>query len=183
MAQKYQLTTSQWLALKPEVKAKLKEIFSIPKSSGSVMVQQGGFGHLQSDGHTMSDLAAITLEKMAAYLGGEPMTDFYGTFDLVLEKVETNSLRGKEFSSILISEDEKGKIEIVKAVVAPPTEISAAIAEGEKMPEKFHDDTTFDVDFDHLPKPDDGTTIVTMKFCQFCTSKGVRHLNVCTRPR
>lgn len=118
----YQLTTSQWLGLNPETKAKLKEIFAIPKSSGSRLVQMNGVGHLESDGHTMADLAAVTLEKMSSYLGlASTPTDFYGTFDLVIEKIE-----GKTAN----------EAEIEKAVVAPPTEISKAIAEEGKQHQK-----------------------------------------------
>jgi hypothetical protein len=118
--QTYQLTTSQWLALKPEVKNRLKEIFSIPRSSGTRVFQGPNGSVVESDGYTMSDLAAITLENMSAYLGCELMTDFYGTFDSVLVKVE-RELNGAE---------------VEKAVVAPPTEISAAIAAEEKKPKK-----------------------------------------------
>ena len=84
----YQLTTTQWLSLKPETKAKLKEIFTIPKSAGVQFIQDGGGGRLISDGHTHADLAHITLEKMAQYLGEPVSGDFYGTFDKVLDKIE-----------------------------------------------------------------------------------------------
>lgn len=81
-----QLTQTQWLALSAPVKARLKEIFAIPRSEGTHMVDN----RVLSDGHNHRDLSLITIEKMQDYLGhprkeGEP---FYDVFEQVLARVE-----------------------------------------------------------------------------------------------
>lgn len=83
----YQLTVPFWLELPADTKARLKEIFQIPKSAGASFMQVGGKGILTSDGHTHADLAHITKAKMAAYLG-QPEADFFSMFDEVLLKIE-----------------------------------------------------------------------------------------------
>lgn len=82
-----QLTTTQWLALPADVKAKLREVFSLKRSEGTNVVD----GKVVSDGHTHPDLAVITPEAMETYLGLERLPDttpdFYWLFDQVLDKV------------------------------------------------------------------------------------------------
>ncbi len=188
MSVQYQLTTSQWLALKPEVKAKLKEIFQIPRSAGTQMFQGPKGGEVISDGHTMQDLAAITLEKMSAYLGlKEVATNFYDCFDLVTDKIE--------------GVKRENDVQVEKAVVAPPTEISAAIASLENTAPSNPDFDGYDTV--HQIKKENGEPLlagdlkdgqkvevelipegaVVKPFCAHCTSKGPRHLKVCTRPQ
>ena len=119
----HQLTNTIWLSLDGEVKTRLKEIFGIPKSSGARMIQVDGVGKLESDGHTNEDLAHVTLEKMAVFLGKEISNDFWGTLDEVVEKIE------KELKM-------KNNSEIQKAVVGPKTVISEALAEIDKIETK-----------------------------------------------
>lgn len=79
-----QLTTTQWLALSPEVKAKLKEIFGIPRSEGTHMMD----GRVLSDGHTHRDLERISVGAMQNYTGNKKQEDFYKLFEQVLAQVE-----------------------------------------------------------------------------------------------
>lgn len=89
---KHQLTTFVWLGLPIETRQKLKGIFKI-KSTGNRSFQQfGGVGTVTSDGHTHADLAVVTLEAMASYLGKPVSGDFWKTFDEVLAKVEQGEL-------------------------------------------------------------------------------------------
>lgn len=86
-APRQQVTTSQWLLLKPETRDKLREIFFIPKSSCvEVVTDMSGIGHVMSDGTTHKDLATITVEKMRDYLGQE-LTTLDETFNSLFEKV------------------------------------------------------------------------------------------------
>lgn len=82
-----QLTQPQWLSLPVDVKAKLKEIFNIPRSEGSRVDDN----RLVSDGHTHRDLAVITIEAMEGYLELERLPDFkpdfFELFDSVLDKI------------------------------------------------------------------------------------------------
>lgn len=83
-----QLTIPEWLHLAPQVKAELKKIFDIPATGRRSFVQIGQVGHLESDGHSHADLARITLESMAEYLG-EPVGDDFGReFVKVVAKIE-----------------------------------------------------------------------------------------------
>ncbi len=85
-----QVSTHDWLALPMAVRAKLKEIFNIPKSQGSWV--EGSI--VRSDGHTYQDLQAITVEKMQIYLaligteGQEIESDFVTLFHACLNKIE-----------------------------------------------------------------------------------------------
>lgn len=74
-----QLTTTQWLQLPVPVRMKLKEIFAIPRSEGSIVQD-----NVQtSDGYNHRDLANITVEKMQAYTKTDEQ-DFYKLFETTL---------------------------------------------------------------------------------------------------
>ncbi len=79
-----QLTTTQWLALSPAVKSKLKELFAIPRSEGTQMIDN----RVLSDGHNHRDLARITVEAMQNYTGNKKQKDFFKLFEATLAKVE-----------------------------------------------------------------------------------------------
>jgi len=78
-----QVSTHDWLALPMLTRIKLREIFNIPKSKGSLV--EGNV--VKSDGTTYEDLKAITLEKMQAFLESD-QTDFVKLFNSCLEKIE-----------------------------------------------------------------------------------------------
>lgn len=87
-----QCTIPQWLEQKPEVKVKLIEIFSIPKTGVSEVVTDS-MGHAKQtcDGFTHKDLTAITVDKMRDYLGmdiTQISETFYTLFDRTLAKIE-----------------------------------------------------------------------------------------------
>lgn len=77
-----QLTIPQWLSLPMPIRLRLKSIFSIPRSSGSEVVNTV----VMSDGHTHADLAVVTVEKMQQYLFSDE-TDFYKLISQVVDKV------------------------------------------------------------------------------------------------
>ena len=82
-----QVTTSQWLSLKASTKEKLRETFSIPRSSCvEVITDMSGIGKIMSDGTTHKDLSVITIDKMRDYVGQE-ITTLGETFNTLFEKV------------------------------------------------------------------------------------------------
>lgn len=77
-----QLNTTQWLALPMEVRMKLKDLFGIPRSTGTVLQDNT----VLSDGHTHADLSRISVEAMQEFVGKKEK-DFYKLFDLTLIKL------------------------------------------------------------------------------------------------
>lgn len=91
MAMQPTLSVSQWLTLSSEVRAKLKEIFNIPRSSVGNVNYTGKGPQITSDGHTYEDLKAISIENMQKYLGRLD-TDYFDLFNAVLEYLSLNPL-------------------------------------------------------------------------------------------
>jgi hypothetical protein len=56
-----------WMALSQEDRAHLVSVFDIKRTGVTEIRDQ----HLVSDGYTVEDLTAISLEKMIAYIGSE----------------------------------------------------------------------------------------------------------------
>jgi len=84
-----QVSVHDWLALPMPVRIKLREIFSIRKSQGSLV--EGNV--VKSDGTTYQDLQAITIDKMRNYLGQNepgivPNSDFVELFNTCVEKIK-----------------------------------------------------------------------------------------------
>src|SRR5674476_324649 len=84
----HQLTTPVWLGLIPSTRAKLVELFDLKSTGQRSFSQVNGKGVVTSDGYTHDDLSVITLPKMAEYLKEPESTDFWKTFDQVLERIE-----------------------------------------------------------------------------------------------
>lgn len=85
MEKKY-IDFREWMGLPRETRLKLVVAFSIPKH-GQVMTQSGVNGStVLTDGHTITDLEAISIETMQNYTGLME-TDFYKLFNKVLEKI------------------------------------------------------------------------------------------------
>lgn len=89
------MTTTQWLGLSMPLRMKLKEVFVIPRSSGT---------HVQdntiiSDGHTHGDLAHITVEKMQTYLHSEE-TDFFELLNASINKAAVQILPTEEKTDV-----------------------------------------------------------------------------------
>ncbi len=78
-----QVSVHDWLALPMLTRVKLREIFSIPKSTGSLV--EGNV--VKSDGTTFTDLKAITVEKMQAYLDHTEVDDFVKLFNGCVDKI------------------------------------------------------------------------------------------------
>jgi hypothetical protein len=73
---------STWLSLSIETRAKLREIFSIPRSGVTQVEDQ----RVISDGVKVEDLMTLTVEKLQAFVASEE-TDLYKLFDLALIKI------------------------------------------------------------------------------------------------
>lgn len=79
----YQLSPNQWLQIPMEIRAKLREIFNIPRSKGNIL--EGNV--IKSDGHTFEDLAVITVEGMQRFTGSDN-TDFMSLFNVTVNQIE-----------------------------------------------------------------------------------------------
>lgn len=73
----------EWLKVPMEIRVKLKEVFNIPRSKGTVIEDN----RVMSDGHTIEDLQAVTIEKMQNYLDSEE-TDFVQLFNKCVQRIE-----------------------------------------------------------------------------------------------
>lgn len=61
-----QLSPHDWLLLDPETKARLKEIFKIPRSKGMVVRNSR---EIVSDGHTSQDLSVLNIKTLQEFTG------------------------------------------------------------------------------------------------------------------
>ncbi len=78
-----QVSVHDWLQLPMEVRMKMREIFGVKKSQGSLV--EGNV--VKSDGSTYVDLQAITVEKMQKFLDSS-LTDFVDLFNRTVGKIE-----------------------------------------------------------------------------------------------
>lgn len=79
-----QISVHEWLQLPMDVRQKLRQIFSIPKSEGARVVDN----RVESDGTTYKDLSVVTAEKMAQYLQEDSVDlDFARLFDATIARV------------------------------------------------------------------------------------------------
>ena len=83
------LSLHTWISLPNELRYKLREIFSIPRSSNTVVND----GVIETDGVTPEDIGHLTVEKMQDYLG-ETSEDFHKLFDMVVARLN-DELEGK----------------------------------------------------------------------------------------
>lgn len=91
MVQTSLLSGSVWLALSPETRAKIAELYNI-KKSGNVYVVNGPSGsEVQSDGYTYNDLSVITVESMQEITGSKS-DNFYHLFKNIVAIVEEEGL-------------------------------------------------------------------------------------------
>jgi len=82
------LSTNQWLTLKPEIRAKLIEIFKIPRTGIGHINYTASGPEVTSDGHTYSDLGVITVEAMQKYLHSTN-EDFFELFNVITKLLES----------------------------------------------------------------------------------------------
>lgn len=76
------ISVPMWVSLPDPVRAKIRILFNIPRSSNVVVFD----GRVETDGTTHEDLKNLTTEKMQKYLHSES-TDFHKLFDLVVAQV------------------------------------------------------------------------------------------------
>lgn len=78
-----QITIPQWLALDSQIREKLIELFNIPRSEGTTVVDN----RVVSDGHTHADLAVVTLESINKHLGKKKEQEFFTALNRLIEKI------------------------------------------------------------------------------------------------
>lgn len=90
------LFVAQWLQLPNEERLLMRELFGIPRTSGSIMID----GKLQSDGCTQSDLRAVSVSAMQNFLDSD-VEDFDVLLQATFSKV---SVMVKEKQQELLNE-------------------------------------------------------------------------------
>lgn len=104
------ITIHQWLEVKKETRAKLRQIFFIP-STGMVEVVTDEFGKssVKQDGHTNVDLQVITVEKLVDYLGSAAINEtIFDLWKRAIEKVENPLV---EIPAIEVTKEQVAKVE------------------------------------------------------------------------
>lgn len=77
------LSTHTWVSLSNEQRARVRELFNIPRSSHVVVND----GHIETDGTTSEDFKHLTVGKMQDYLHIDS-EDFLKLFDMVLSRIQ-----------------------------------------------------------------------------------------------
>ncbi len=109
-----QLSTHEWLKLPMDTRSKLREIFNIPRSQGTVLEDNT----VKSDGTTYQDLNAITVEKMSSWLNGDGSdhvgvevggSDFVALFNSVIQRIDDEkevsiAVEGPDPKQLLVDE-------------------------------------------------------------------------------
>lgn len=85
------LSMNTWVSLTPEQRNRIRALFSIPRSSHTVVND----GRIETDGTTVEDFGHLTVEKMKVYLKSDS-DDFHKLFDLVLGRVQ-DEIEGRPF--------------------------------------------------------------------------------------
>jgi hypothetical protein len=106
----YQLSQRLWLQIPRETRLKLAETFGVPRSSINEVVDQV----VVSDGFTVTDLNAITTEKMQAFLGSKK-TDYFELLYACVDKLEGKG----DFAPVEEKREVKEPIVISLASITP----------------------------------------------------------------
>lgn len=95
-----------WVSLPNEVRHRIRVLFSIPRSSSTVVND----GKIETDGTTYEDFKHLTIEKMQNYLGSKS-SNLYELFDQVVARINDDILKGLEtkFPVINTNTQEDGK--------------------------------------------------------------------------
>lgn len=111
------LSVPQWLQLSSEVRAKLIELFNIPRTGVGHIDYTGKGAEVKSDGHTHKDLEAISVEAMQQYLHSTN-EDFFELFNIVVKLLEyPEQFSDAPAPAIIIKESEPEiKIRWVKTI-------------------------------------------------------------------
>lgn len=148
---KGQVSYQIWLKLPGDIRAKLVQMFHIPRS-GSTVVDYGFNGTtVVSDGFKPEDIEAITLEKMQAVMDTDS-TDFYGLFEEIILNIDA-LMQPKPFG--------EGFAEAIKDL-PPISDVAVDMEVGGLVPGGY-------------------PTLTKPPFCDQCTSKGGRHLKTCPK--
>lgn len=83
------ISLNTWVELPNPIRYKIREIFNIPRSSNTMVVD----GMIESDGTTHEDIQHLTIEKMQKYLG-DASEDLHVLFDKVVARVN-DELQGR----------------------------------------------------------------------------------------
>lgn len=94
------LSIHDWMQLSLEVRAKLVEIFQIPRSSTGHVDYQMGKSVQTSDGYTYQDLKCIGVTSMQQYLNSNE-EDYAKLFEAVLENILGNKLVQNDIDKVM----------------------------------------------------------------------------------
>jgi hypothetical protein len=83
------LTTHLWLQLPTEVRQQLSRDLGLTRSGTASIITSGSATRVESDGHTASDLAALTPERLAEYAGVTGETDTVRLLELAARKAQS----------------------------------------------------------------------------------------------
>lgn len=163
MVQTSLLSGSVWLALSPETRAKIAELYNI-KKSGNVYVVNGPTGsEVQSDGYTYNDLSVITVESMQEITGSKS-DNFYHLFKNIVAIVEEDELL-EEFDTL------DTLIEITEEAIL------------DNLEKEMEESTTYEVDGVKTTKEGLESALKEVKekkkFCEHCDSKARFHKKGC----
>lgn len=92
------LSMHTWSSLTNEQRARIRALFSIPRSSHTIVND----GRIETDGTTPKDFEALTIEKMKVYLNSD-VEDFHMLFNMVLKRVQ-DEIEGKPIEAPVIVE-------------------------------------------------------------------------------
>ncbi len=108
------IVPQQWMLQPRDIRLHLAKVFDIPRTGISEIRDQD----VISDGHTIENLSAITLEKMCAYVGSEET--FGRAWELTCAKahselhppvgiIQDTEEKGVEIKPLAANEQEHGK--------------------------------------------------------------------------
>lgn len=169
MEQTSLLSQSVWLALPKPMRVQLAAVFEFPPI-GNVQTMYGPTGPVVlSDGYGYDALKLITLDKMNAILGTDT-DNFYTAFKNLVKNID--DIVSGDFKTIY-NDPVKHKLVI-------DLEEEIEVGELDKVIEEVIIET------EEIPTTgntvENQTVSTKSRFCEYCTSKGVRHKKDCIRP-
>lgn len=160
------LSPQQWLELDTTTRLLVAQIFNLKRSEGSMV--QGN--RLVSDGHTYHDLSLITVPAMQAYLLDTLETDFFKLFKRVVDVVKTEGFDAE-------SSTKQAKLRSISIGLIQELESIAKRSEDNGLLAELR--PTISNLFSMPLQISTGKPLT--RFCNFCDSKGVKHLKTCTK--
>lgn len=145
-----------WINLPKDVRARLVEVFGIPRTGATEIRDQ----EVVSDGYNAEDLKSISLEKMTEYIGSEET--FTRSWEITLAKVHAEL--NPPVAIVGNIDGEPVAVDIVEPMPEAVKEMAEVTSEVVEEPKSVINFT-----------PEE----VVPPFCNYCASKGVRHLKDC----